>query len=439
VVAAILVVSAPILIYVYEPIWSDPHRWSKPEHLARFRWLGRELLTSALRTGLLVALGLGLAWRASRTSDSAMRRRLAACLPALVLADLLGAHAYDAPTVDPAYWTSPPEIVERLKADPLFIRVFAVGDRSAGEPGFASEPIDFMRVRDTLNWSLPAAWGLASSKGETPMIPRRILNYTDNVLYKAGRFDIDSVSHIVVGRSQRARFSPNTQVGDGFLFVNSGALPRARLVGKPSYADDRIAAGAAMAKLGRDVYERLVVEDPARPLGPDAEVDGSARITTDLPEHVVVDVDARTPAYLFLADTFDPGWSATVDGKPAPIVPAYAAFRAVYLDEGTHTVEFRYRPAGFAAGLSITAVGAILAVVLLVAPRRAPAGSPDHVHLAAATRLRRAWLLGFAVIVALSIPSIGSSGGIAVQKRWDRAWHKFTWGAGIAAMVENRK
>jgi len=438
-VVLILVISAPILVYVYEPVWTDPNRWSKPEHLARFRWLGRELLTSTARTGLLVALGFALAWRASRTSDSTSRRKLAACLPVVVLVDLLGAHAYDAPTVDPAYWTSPPEIVARLKADPTFIRVFAVGDRSAGEPGFASEPIDFLRVRDTLNWSLPAAWGLASSKGETPMIPRRILNYTDNVLYKSGRFDLDSVSHVVVGRLQRARFTPNTPVGDAFLHVNKGALPRARLAGKPYYAVDGAAAGAAMARLGRELYGRLVVEDPSRPLSPAAEVDGAARITTDLPEQVVIDVDARTPAYLFLADTFDPGWSATVDGKPAPIVPADAAFRAVYLDEGTHTVEFRYRPAGFAAGLSITAVGSILAVVLLAVSGRLGVGSPDHVDLASASRLRRVWIVGFATIVALSILKFGSPGGVAIQNRWDRALHKFTWGAGIAAMVESRK
>jgi hypothetical protein len=360
-------------------------------------------------------------------------------LPVVVLVDLLAAHAYDAPTVDPAYWTSPPPIVERLKADPSFTRVFAMGDRSAGEPGFASEPIDFMRVRDTLNWSLPAAWGLASSKGETPMIPRRIVDYTENVLFRAGRFDIDSVSHIVVGRLQRSGFMPNSPIGDAYLHVNKGALPRARLVGRPVYVDDRIAAGAAMDRLKLDLYKRVVVEDPARPLSPTAEVDGSARITTDLPEHVVVEVDARTPAYLFLADSFDPGWSATVDGKPAPIVPAYAAFRAVYLDKGAHTVEFRYRPAGFLAGLAITAIGAILAVVLLAVPRMVRVGSPDHIHLAAAPRLRRAWLVGFAAIVALSILKVGATGGVEVQGRWDRAWHKFTWGAGLAAMVENRK
>ena len=41
-------------------------------------------------------------------------------------------------------------------------------------------------------------------------------------------------------------------------------------------------------------------------------MDGSARIAVDLPERVEVEVDARTPAYLVLADTYDTGWTMTV-------------------------------------------------------------------------------------------------------------------------------
>jgi Bacterial membrane protein YfhO len=438
-VVVILVLSAPILVYVYAPVWNEPKRWGTPYHLDRYRWLGRELLTGTLRTGVLTALGLGLAWFASRTPRSGLRMKLAACLPVLVLLDLLGAHWYDAPTVDPAYWTSPPETVKRLRDDPNFIRVFATGDKSSGEPGFASEPIDFMRIRDTLNWSLPAAWGLNSAKGETPMIPRRILDYFNSTLYKAGRFDLDSVSHIITGRLQRNNFTPNEQVGDAFLHVNKNALPRARLAGKPVYAVDREDAMAALVRLQRELFNRIVVEDPARPLDPNADFAGSARITTDLPEHVVVAVDAQTPAYLVLADTFDPGWTATVDGKPAPIVPAYVAFRAVYLDKGTHTVEFRYSPAGFALGLALSSLGAVVACGLLILPRRGAVEVVDHVHLATASRLRRVWIVGVVLIVALSIFKVGASGKVEVQNRWDRAWHTFTWGSGIEAMIENRR
>ena len=438
-VVVVLAASALILFYLYAPVWTNPGRWSKPNHLLRYRWLGRELLIGGLRTAAVLALGLGLAWRASRTARPGLRAKLAAGLPVLVLIDLLGAHKDDAPTVDPAYWTSPPEIVDKLKADPSFIRVFATGDRSSGEPGFVSQRIDFMKVRDTLNWSLPAAWGLASAKGETPMIPRRILDYTDSLHYPEGRFDIDSVSHVVTGRFQRASITPSFPVGASYLHVNKNVLPRARLAGKPVYVADRKAATAALVRLKRELLDRIVVEDPARPLDPNAEFAGAATITTDLPEHVVVSVDAQTPAYLVLADSFDPGWSATVDGKPAPIVPAYVAFRAVYVDQGAHTVEFRYRPAGFLLGLALSSIGAVVALILIVLPRRNAVSPVDHVDLATAARLRWAWVAALVLIIALSILKIGPGGNLTVQDRWSRALHPFTWGSGIEAMHQDRK
>jgi len=436
--AILVLASLPILFFIYSPVWNEPKRWTAPYHLARYEWLGRELLVGAIRTGIIIALGLGAAYFASKAVRPNRRAALAALLPVLVLMDLLGAHKDDAPTISPEYWTNPPETVKRIKSDPSFIRVFGTGERSAAEPGYASEPIDFMKARDALNWSLPAAWGLASAKGETPMISRRIIDYFDNTMYRAGRFDLDSVSHVVVGRNNQAMFVPNERVGDAFLHVNPNALPRARLAGRPVYAADRDEAIEGLRRLGPELLNRLVVEDPAKPLDPTAEAAGAATIETDLPERVVVKVDAETPSYLVLADTFDPGWTATVDGRPAPIVPAYVAFRAVYVDKGRHTVEFRYRPAGFMLGLAISMGGILIAAALLVWPG-GMASPADHVQMEGASRWRRIWIAGALLIIVASIVQVGPSGGLSVQRRWDRAWHSFTWGSGLEAMIENRQ
>lgn len=437
--AVLLIASLPILFFIYAPVWNEPKRWTAPYHLVRYKWLGRELTIGAIRTGVLIAMGLTAARLASKTVRPGRRVALAAILPVLVLADLLGAHKDDAPTITPEYWTNPPETVKRIKADPSFIRVFGQGERSAAEPGYASEPIDFMRSRDSLNWSLPAAWGLASAKGETPMISRRTIDYFDNTLYRAGRFDLDSVSHVVVGRANQALFVPNERVGDAFLHVNPGALSRARLAGRPVYAADRSEAVATLRWLGLELPHRLVVEDPAQPLDPSAKVAGTATIETDLPERVVVAVDAETPAYLVLADTFDPGWTATVDGRPAPIAPAYVAFRAVFVEKGRHTVEFRYRPAGFALGSAISLCGALIALGLLIRPGRLPRASSDHAIMEKASRWRRVWIAGALLVIAASIVAAGPSGGVSIQKRWERAWHPFTWGSGYEAMTENQR
>src|SRR6185312_4376444 len=101
-------VSVPILVTLYTPVWTESDRWPFPYHRDRYRWLGEELVASGVRTLVLGALAWGVADGAARMTSPVARRRAAALLPLLVIADLLGAHWADVPTIDPSYWTSPP-------------------------------------------------------------------------------------------------------------------------------------------------------------------------------------------------------------------------------------------------------------------------------------------------------------------------------------------
>jgi len=438
ILAAILVgLSIPIMISVYTPVWTEPDRWNKPGHLARFAWLGRELSMATARTAILAALALGVALWAVRTQDPARRARRAAILALFVIADLLGAHIADVPTVDPRYWTEPPLSAARLQAAPGFVRVFGVADKSAGEPGYASEEVDFLPVRDTLDWSLPPVWHLASSHGNTPMISRRMVDYGDHAMIGRGRFDLEGVTHIVTGRKQRSLFAklPSKPAGSAFIFRNAKALPRARLAGKPVYALSQSEAVGALVRLTREntLLEHLIVEDPTRPLPADASVSGTARIVTDLPERVVIETKSDGPAYLVLSDTFDPGWSATVDGRPAQIWPGYVAFRAVYLPSGDHTVVFTYCPAGFKLGLSISSCGILLGLIFWFLPTLPVRLGPDHAALDWSPRWRT-WFIGVLGAIVLSSVMTVHGGRLVFQSRWRDSFHPFTWGAGYDAM-----
>jgi uncharacterized membrane protein YfhO len=85
-------------------------------------------------------------------------------------------------------------------------------------------------------------------------------------------------------------------------------------------------------------------------------------------------VDAKAPAYLVLADTYYPGWKATVDGHEADIKAANVAFRAVKLPAGRHVVRFEYKPTSVTIGLILSALAALVLIGGLVATRvrRAP-------------------------------------------------------------------
>jgi hypothetical protein len=434
----LILASIPILGYIYAPVWTEPHRWPMPNHLARFRWLGNELAVATLRTAVLAALAWIVAALAARATSPGLRARLAALLPVLVIADLLGAHIADVPTITPEYWTVPPASARLLKADPTCVRVFGIARGSSGEPGYASEPVDYLAVRDRLAWSLPPVWGLASSWGETPLISRRCYTFASEAPAYAGRFDLQGVTHLVAGPELVVGLGPGTPAGSAFIYRNPGALPRVRLMGRPTYFEREGDVVESIALLGKNWSRYLLVEDPDKPLATDAEVTGTATILREEPERVEVAVDAGQPAYLVMSDTFDPGWRARLDGRAVPIRPAWITFRAVFVPPGRHTLVFSYRPAGFDLGLAITVGGLAIALAGLAWPRRhlALPLKPEHETLG----WRRGWppwfLAALLLLVLASIfgPGAKGSSGLAIRQRWVGSFHRFTWGAGIEAM-----
>jgi len=89
----------------------------------------------------------------------------------------------------------------------------------------------------------------------------------------------------------------------------------------------------------------------------------------DTPNRVTIDANLDAPGYLVLADTWYPGWRATVDGEPADILRANYAFRAVWLEAGEHAVEMVYRPASVFVGGTTSLVALTLLVVGLLLTR----------------------------------------------------------------------
>lgn len=80
---------------------------------------------------------------------------------------------------------------------------------------------------------------------------------------------------------------------------------------------------------------------------------------------------ANAPGHLVVAQPFYPGWSATLDGRPVPLLRANHAFCAVELPAGAGRVELRYAPTSFRWGAAVSlATLALLALVLLRERRR---------------------------------------------------------------------
>ena len=154
------------------------------------------------------------------------------------------------------------------------------------------------------------------------------------------------------------------------LFENQDVLPRAFVAHGIVRAEDEEAALAAITAPGFDPRTTVVLEG-GPPTGADlpAGTMEPARLLRYEPSTVSVEATAARPGYLVLTDTFFPGWTATVDDAPVPILRANYLFRAVAVPAGRHTVTFAYAPRSFALGIGITIASLVIMIVLVVGSR----------------------------------------------------------------------
>jgi hypothetical protein len=140
--------------------------------------------------------------------------------------------------------------------------------------------------------------------------------------------------------------------GDVKIYQNQAVLPRAFVVPRARVLKDDQAALNLLQDPDFDLAQELVLAE-GKSL---ASQTGNSKVDliTYEPERVQLEVSVDAPAYLFLTDTFYPGWKAEVNGQAAPILRADLYFRAVALDAGQHRIVFRYRPISVYLGLGLS-------------------------------------------------------------------------------------
>jgi hypothetical protein len=164
------------------------------------------------------------------------------------------------------------------------------------------------------------------------------------------------------------------------VYRNPSALPRAYVVPK-----------VALTSEDRFHPDQLRTTDPHQavlmafdPLGPDQthrQPFKAAEWTSDDPDRVVLKVETEAPGLLVIAETWMPGWSATVDGKASTIFRGNRAQRVVTLPEpGTHEVVLSYRTPGLTLGIWLTAGSSLAWIIALIAVGRRKATSLPDLH-----------------------------------------------------------
>lgn len=183
----------------------------------------------------------------------------------------------------------------------------------------------------------------------------------------AGEDDIPSYRRVAAG-------VPTTPGTAADLYEHQGPIPYARLVpGAVKAADDQAIATLLDARLSLD---RVVI------LAPDALVEPEPLRT--LPDPLAGDVTFETwdagrmrmqlrpaapqDAYVVVSENWYPGWTARVDGRPAPVLRGNVSLITVPVPRGAEVVELMFESPPFRRGTLVTLASLGIVVLGLLLP-----------------------------------------------------------------------
>jgi len=151
---------------------------------------------------------------------------------------------------------------------------------------------------------------------------------------------------------------------DYYVYENHRALPRVYVPGRFETEADPSLRLRRLTSEEFDPRELVIVE---KPLELPETWRGKAKIQTTTSTRITVTAQMESAGIVVLADLWDKGWQAQIDGHETPILRVNHAIRGVVAPKGNSVIEFTYQPhsqflgirLAIAAGLGLLAWGLI--------------------------------------------------------------------------------
>lgn len=332
-----------------------------------------------LPAGALISLMLMLAFYLGRAEGNSLRQAFLADRAGLML--LLFTLAAVLVAAYEKRWLSPRSFAALALLLILF-DLFSVNepankgaavDRFPGGPvieKMQSDPTLFRVAAD--EGVLPGHFGIPYRLEEIGGIsPLRLAHYALLLqLPPERRWPLLGVKYLVSREGPGPGMEKVGEDGEVNLYRLNDARTRAWLAGSALVEPDD---GRALALLGSTEFDsaRAVVLATAPPFAPQPQAEGGrVVIEKHEPEHLVLSVDSPADGLLVLSENDYPGWRATVDNAPAPILRADITLRAIPVRQGVHRVELVFDPFSYKAGLALSLLTLALALAALAWTKR---------------------------------------------------------------------
>ncbi|KAA3619724.1 MAG: hypothetical protein DWQ05_03080 [Calditrichaeota bacterium] len=192
--------------------------------------------------------------------------------------------------------------------------------------------------------------------GELRMVHQNLVDFL-NVKYILSQYPISESGVILRKHGNKIIDRQQFPV---LIYENLAVLPRAFLVGQFAVGESPEAILKHVLSPGFDPRQKVVLTQiPPGKIEPDST--STCEILSYNLNKIQIKTSAQNDQLLILSDSYyKPGWHARIDGKPAKILAANYAFRAVPVPAGNHLVDFTYSSRAFNAGVGITCMGTLI-------------------------------------------------------------------------------
>jgi hypothetical protein len=351
------------------------------------RGLGREAFLAALVLVLAV-------WRGRSGAHAAA---LAALAAVAAVADLALAHPQPNPVAPEALYLHRPEVLAAL-GDPASARVYSYDYYETGRAerwlgrlaayrlehipaGWPPEAANALGLQMSLAPQTPGRWGVrqgfdgdfkglqAKPLAGLTLLVRLVEDRPGDVLRV---LQVGAITHVIAlhrlggGSLKLVAEVPSLFREPVIVEAVPEPLPRAYAVGGVRVADG-IQGLMALIDPAFDPRREIVLPE-GRPAAAPAGFRGQARVVRESADRVQLEAELSAGGYVVLVDGHDPGWRVRVDGRPADLLRANVAFRAVAVPAGRHAVEMVYRPTAALAGLVVSGITLAALVVAFATP-----------------------------------------------------------------------
>ncbi len=313
--------------------------------------------------------------------------RQAALLAGFALADLLASHHRINPTAPAAVFTTRPSPLQhigpvedaRLYVYDYSLRFPAAGAERPGAERYALARVPegwrpdaglVLGVLDYMNPPTAERWGVRGSfDGDIvdlyPSHLRRLVDRLREVEGDAGHARLlraGGVTHALTLHD--AAFSRDLELRATLpglfrepirVFAVPSPLPRAYVVGGARIADDE-AAGRILTSADFEPEREIVLSSGTQVAA--RAVVARIDVLQWKPDRLELALGLDQGGFVVVTEAFDPGWRASLDGRPAEILRANLAFRAVAVPAGEHRLEMLYVPPGLRAGAAVSVAAA---------------------------------------------------------------------------------